>query len=130
MLEAGDEVLGGHGVVLLAAVGGPDRVVADGEGPFGGVLIGGPLGGHAGDQLAVGILGQQALDEVGDVVAVGGLVVVNIVQGGDIEVVDHGIGVRAVGKGGDGRQAEQHDEGQDQCQRADTCLAHGSCFLL
>ena len=44
----------------------------------------------------MGVLSDQALDEVRGVVAVGGLVVVNIVQRGDVEVRDHRIGVGAV----------------------------------
>ena len=93
MLEAGDEVFGGHGVVLFTGVGGPHGVVADDEGPLSGVRIGAPLLGHTGDQGAMRILGQQALDEVGGVVTVGGLVVVHIVQSSDVEVGDHVVGV-------------------------------------
>ena len=39
------------------------------------------------------ILSEQTFNEVAGVVTVGGLVVVNIVQSGDVEVVDHGVGI-------------------------------------
>jgi len=94
VLQTGDEVLSRNGVVLFAGAGGPNGVVTNGEVPLGSIVVAAPLGSHAGDELAVVVLGEQAFHEVVDVVAVGGLVVVNIVQRGDVEVRDHGESVR------------------------------------
>ena len=94
VLQAGNEVFRNNGVVLFAGVGGPNSVVTNDERPLGSIIVAAPLLRHAGDELAVVVLGEKAFDEVAGVVAVGGLVVVNIVQGGDVEAIDHGKGIR------------------------------------
>ena len=96
VLEAGDEVFRGDVVVHFAVAGGPHRVVADGEGPLGSVIIGGPLDGHARNENAVVVLGQQAFGEVRGEVAVGAVVVVQIVQRGDVERIKHVIRVNFI----------------------------------
>ena len=118
VLHTGDKVFGLHVVIFFTLIGGPDSVITDDEGPLGSVFVMAPFFRHTGDQLAVGILGQQAFDEVGQIVTVGGLVVEDIVQGGNVEIIDHGIGVRCGFLCRGEAEAAQHQR-QRQNQRQD-----------
>ena len=96
MLQTCYEVFCGNSIIFFTLAGGPYGVVTNGECPFGSIIVVRPVGCHAFDQVAVAVLCQQTFDEVRGIVAVGGLVVIDIVQSGDVEVVDHGIGIGTV----------------------------------
>ena len=67
-----DQKIGGGDVLLhLAVAVHPVHIVAQVEGPDGGVLVGLPAGGDGGHQLAVAVEAHQAVPQVGDDVGVG-----------------------------------------------------------
>ena len=67
-----DQKIGGGDVLLhLAVAVHPVHIVAQVEGPDGGVLVGLPAGGDGGYQLAVAVEAHQAVPQVGDDVGVG-----------------------------------------------------------
>ena len=66
-----DQKIGGGDVLLhLAVAVHPVHIVAQVEGPDGGVLVGLPAGGDGGHQLAVAVEAHQAVPQVGDDVGV------------------------------------------------------------
>ena len=72
-LEADQEILAGQVVLHLAVGIDPIDVIAQVEGPDGGIVVVLPAGSDGGHDLAVAVEAQQAVPQVGDDVGVGSL---------------------------------------------------------
>ena len=113
-LQAPQEVFTGQGSHLVAFIVDPHDVVAEVEGPVGAV-VGGPILGHAGDQVAIVVVGQQTVDAVAQHVQVNsalGMLDAPILNFAALQLVVHIVG-DFIGMGDD-RQGRHHAQHQHE----------------
>ena len=135
-LEAHEEVLGGQVRLDLAVDVAPIDIVAQVEGPDGGVLVVLPAGCDGGNCLAVAVEAQQAVPAVGGDVQVGsGLAVQEVpslqltVSGLEGDVIGDGVGCGCSCAGGSTGGAGSSAAGRTTASGQDACSAHDAGSL-
>ena len=135
-LKTHEEVLGGQVRLDLAVDVAPIDIVAQVEGPDGGVLVVLPAGCDGGHCLAVAVEAQQAVPAVGGDVQVGSGLAVQEVPGlqltvGSLEgdVIGDGVGCRCSCAGGSTGGAGSSAAGRTTASGQDACSAHDAGSL-